>query len=184
MANPMYGQNRADNLVDKVKSLNQTAVSGSIHLAVTHTTNYDIAITQPARTYLKDLILVNGGDIVTNGSSGNDLDMSMGAATSYTDLMAATALLDDGGSAVTWTANVPLYIIQDAHGQAANLFATTGVGPKGGPATTEAIVVAGALYSSASRTINIRFTPLTGDMTTATTAISALCIFQHVPNGV
>ena len=104
MANPMYGQNRADNLVDKVKSLNQTAVSGSIHLAVTHTTNYDIAITQPARTYLKDLILVNGGDIVTNGSSGNDLDMSMGAATSYTDLMAATALLDDGGSAVTaWT---------------------------------------------------------------------------------
>ena len=179
MANPLYGQNKADNLVDKVKTLDKSVVSGSVILEVTHTTNYDIAITQPAKSVLKDVILVNDGAIVTNGS--NDLDMSMGAASSYTDLMAATALLDDGGGAVTWAAKTPLYVIENSHGHAANGFLSTGgVGPSGGPATTEAIVIAAALYSAASRTINIRFTPLTGDLTTAGTRITAICVFQYI----
>ena len=180
MANPLYGQNKADNLVDKVKSLDKSVVSGSVLLAVTHTTNYDIAITQPAKSILMDVILVNDGAVVTNGSSGHDLDISMGAATSYTDLMAAEALLDDGGGAVTWSAKVPLPVIENGHGHAANHFATGGIGPFGGPATTEAIVVAGALYSAASRTVNIRFTPLTGDLTTAGTRITAICVFQYI----
>ena len=178
MANPLYGQNKADNLVDKVKSLDKSVVSSSVILAVTHTTNYDIAVTQPAKSILMDVILVNGGAVVTNGS--NDLDMSMGAASSYTDLMAATALLDDGGGAVTWAAKTPLHVIENGHGHAANHFATGGIGPYGGPATTEALVVAGSLYSAASRTVNIRFTPLTGDLTTAGTLITAICVFQYI----
>jgi len=183
MANPMYGQNKADNLVDKVKTLNQSLVKGSVHLAVTHTTNYDIAITQPAGTYLKDLILTNSGAVVTNGSSGNDLDISMGVASSYTDLLAASALLDDGGSAVTWAANTPLRIIHDGIGHAAQAFVNTAVtaaGVIGGPATTEAIAILLTPYSAADRTINIRFTPLTGDLTTAACSITATAIFQYV----
>ena len=181
MANPLYGQNKADNLIDKVKSLEQSIVKGSVHLAVTHTTNYDIAITQPARTYLKDMILFNESAVVTNGS--NDLDISMGVASSYTDLLAATALLDDGGSAVTWAANTPLHIIRDSIGHAAQAFVSTAVtaaGVIGGPATTEAIAILLTPYSAASRTINIRFTPLTGDLATAAATITATCVFQHV----
>jgi len=183
MANPLYGQNKADDLIDKVKSLDQSIVKGTVHLAVTHTTNYDIAISQPERTYLKDMILFNESAVVTNGSSGHDLDISMGVASSYTDLLAASALLDDGGSAVTWAANTPLRIVHDGIGHAAQAFVNTAVtaaGVIGGPATSEAIAILLTPYSAAGRTINIRFTPLTGDLTTAAATITATCIFQHV----
>lgn len=149
-------------------------------LAVTHSTNYDIALTQPAGTIIKDLICIPQGDIVTNGSSGHDFDISIGAASSYTDLLAATALLDNGGGAVTWKADVPLYIFENSHGQGANAFATGVAGPKGGPATTEAIVVAGALYSSAERTINVRFKQLTGNLATAATTITVVMVCQYL----
>ena len=154
MANPLYGQNKADDLIDKVKSLNQKVVSGSVILQVTHTTNYDISITQPGGTYLKDMILFNSGAVVSNGSSGNDLDISMGVASSYTDLLAASALLDDGGSAVTWAANTPLRIIHDSIGHAAQAFvssAVTAAGVIGGPATSEAIAILLTPYSTTCR---------------------------------
>ena len=182
MANPLYGQNKADDLIDKIKSLDQKSVSGSVVLQVTHTTNYDIAITQPGGTYLKDMILFNTGAVVTNGSNGHDLDISMGVASSYTDLLAASALLDDGGSAVTWAATTPLRIIHDSIGHAAQAFVNTAVtaaGVIGGPATSEAIAILLTPYSAADRTINIRFTPLTGDLTTAGCTIWAQCIFQY-----
>ena len=129
------------------------------------------------------MILTNGGAVVTNGSSGNDLDISMGVASSYTDLLAASALLDDGGGAVTWAANTPLRLVHDSIGHAAHAFVSTAVtaaGVIGGPATSEAIAILLTPYSSADRTINIRFTPLTGDLTTAACNITATAIFQHV----
>ena len=186
MANPMYGQNKADNLIDSASNdgLDKLqAVSGSVLLAVTHSTNYDIAIVQPAGTYLKDLILTNSGAVVTNGSSGNGLDISMGVATSYTDLIAASELLDDGGSAVTWAANTPLKVIHNGIGHAAQAFVNTAVtaaGVIGGPATSEAIAVLLTPYSATDRVINIRFTPLTGDLTTAAATITATGYFQSV----
>jgi hypothetical protein len=157
----------------------KTATSATI--AVTHSTDYAVpAIEQPAGTFLKDVIFINAGDIVTNGSSGNDFDFEIGTAASGGQIVALTALLDDGGSAVTWSANVPLYVIANGEGVAANQFATTGVGPLGGPATTEAIALAGATYSAAARDLHVNFRPHTGNLTTAATTIKVIMVFQYV----
>ena len=153
-----------------------TATTGTI--AVTDDTNTIVTIAQPAGTILKDLIAYPAGNIVTGGSSGNDLDISIGTASAGAQLLAATAILDDGGAAVTWTANVPLYIIENSHGQAANAFATAGIGPKGGPATSEAIVIAAALYSAAARDIFVTLRPIGADLATAATTVKYIAVFQ------
>lgn len=155
-----------------------TATTGTI--AVTDDTNTIVTIAQPAGTILKDLIAYPAGNIVTGGSSGNDLDIFIGTASAGAQLLAATALLDDGGAAVTWTANVPLYIIENSHGQAANAFATAGIGPKGGPATSEAIVIAAALYSAAARDIFVTLRPIGADLATAATTVKYIAVFQYL----
>jgi hypothetical protein len=71
-----------------------------------------------------------------------------------------------------------LYVIENAHGKAANQFATTGVGPKGGPATTEAVVIAGALYSAAARNIFVTLEPIGADLATAATTVKWIAVFQ------
>ena len=149
-------------------------------IAVTDDTNTIVTIAQPAGTVLTNLIAYPQGNLVTAGSSGNDLDVFIGTASAGAQLLAATALLDDGGAAVTWTANVPLYIIENSHGKAANQFATTGVGPKGGPATTEAVVIAGALYSAAARNIFVTLRPIGADLATAATTVTYIAQFQEL----
>ena len=149
-------------------------------IAVTDDTNTIVTIAQPAGTVLTNLIAYPQGNLVTAGSSGNDLDISIGTASAGAQLLALTAILDDGGAAVTWTANVPLYIIENSHGKAANQFATTGVGPKGGPATTEAIVIAGALYSAAARNIFVTLRPVGADLATAATTVTYIAQFQEL----
>lgn len=163
---------------DSLKLIAVTATTGTI--AVTDDTNTIVTIAQPAGTILKDLIAYPAGNIVTGGSSGNDLDIFIGTASAGTQLLAATALLDDGGAAVTWTANVPLYIIENSHGQAANAFATAGIGPKGGPATSEAIVIAAALYSAAARDIFVTLRPIGADLATAATTVKYIAVFQYL----
>lgn len=149
-------------------------------IAVTDDTNTIVTIAQPAGTVLMNLIAYPQGNIVTGGSSGNDLDIFIGTASAGAQLLAATAILDDGGAAVTWTANVPLFIIENAHGHAANHFATAGIGPKGGPATSEAIVVAGALYSAAARNIFVTLRPIGADLATAATTVTYIAQFQEL----
>ena len=73
-----------------------TATTATI--AVTDDTNTIVTIAQPAGTILKDLIAWPAGNIVTAGSSGNDLDISIGTASAGAQLLAATAILDDGGA--------------------------------------------------------------------------------------
>jgi|TARA_R100001460_G_scaffold83274_2_gene124144 hypothetical protein len=163
---------------DSLKLIAVTATTGT--LAVTDDTNTIVTIAQPAGTILKDLIAYPAGNIVTGGSSGNDLDIFIGTASAGAQLLAATALLDDGGAAVTWTANVPLYIIENSHGQAANAFATAGIGPKGGPATSEAIVIAAALYSAAARDIFVTLRPIGADLATAATTVKYIAVFQYL----
>jgi hypothetical protein len=149
-------------------------------IAVTDDTNTVVTIAQPAGTVLTNLIAYPQGNLVTAGSSGNDLDIFVGTASAGVQLVAATAILDDGGAAVTWTANVPLYVIENSHGKAANQFATTGVGPKGGPATSEAIVIAGALYSAAARDIFVTLRPIGADLATAATTVTYIAQFQEL----
>jgi hypothetical protein len=151
-------------------------------IAVTDDTNTDVSFTQPADTIIRNLIAIPAGNIVTGGSSGNDVDFSLGTAAGGGQLIATEAILDDGGSAVTWTANAPLYLIQDSHGHGANAFVSTSVtaGVVGGPATSEAIVIAGTLYTAAARTLHARLTPIGADLGTAATTVTFLVEFLHL----
>ena len=167
-------------LSDNVVSSWPSVTTGTI--AVTDDTNTDVNFTQPADTILRNLIAIPAGNIVTGGSSGNDVDFSLGTSSGGTQLIATEAILDDGGSAVTWTANAPLYLIQDSHGHAANAFVSTSVtaGVVGGPATSEAIVIAATLYSASARTLYARLTPIGADLATAATTVTFLAEFLHL----
>ena len=167
-------------LSDNVVSSWTSVTTGTI--AVTDDTNTDVNFTQPADTILRNLIAIPAGNIVTGGSSGNDVDFSLGTSSGGTQLIATEAILDDGGSAVTWTANAPLYLIQDSHGHGANAFVSTSVtaGVVGGPATSEAIVIAATLYSASARTLYARLTPIGDDLATAATTVTFLAEFLHL----
>ena len=186
MANPVIdirdtGRNSAK--VSDVRALSDNSVTSWTSattgtIAVTADATYDVSFTQPADT----IIAIPAGNIVTAGASGDDVDFDLGTAAGGGQLIDEKAILDDGGSAVTWTANVPLYIIQNSHGHAANAFVGTGVtaGVYGGPATSEAIVIAATLYSSSARTLYARLKPLANDLATAATTVTYLIEFLHL----
>ena len=144
MANPVVdirdtGRNSARTgdvrlLADNMPYSWTSVTTGTI--AVTADTNTDVSFTQPADTIIRNLIAIPAGNIVTAGASGDDVDFDLGTSAGGGQLIDQKAILDDGGSAVTWTANAPLYIIQNSHGHAANAFVGTGVtaGVVGGPA--------------------------------------------------
>ena len=183
-------------LVNIRKDINDTAVASDVRrlsaragaevtvttatIAVTDDTNTDVSFTQPAGTIIRNLIAIPAGNIVTGGTSGNDVDFSLGTAAGGGQIIATEAILDDGGSAVTWAAKAPLYLIKDSHGHGANAFVTTSVtaGVVGGPATSEAIVIASTLYSAADRTLHARLTPIGADLATAATTVKYVVQFQ------
>ena len=151
-------------------------------IAVTADATYDVSFTQPADTIIRNLIAIPAGNIVTAGASGDDVDFDLGTAAGGGQLIDEEAILDDGGSAVTWSANAPLYIIQNSHGHAANQFVSTATtaGVVGGPATSEAIAIAATLYSASARTLYIRLKPLANNLATAATTVTYLIEFLHL----
>ena len=151
-----------------------TGTTGTI--AVTKNVNNPVSVSQPAGTHIKALICIPAGDLVTAGSSGNDFDVSIGTDANGEQILALKALLDDGGSAVTWAANTPLYLIRDGVGAGAQAFATQ----PGGPATNEALALAATTYSAAARTLHLNFkAPNSGaNLTTAATTIKVIAIFS------
>ena len=190
MANPVYsvrdtGRNSANKNDVREMAANMLTSWTSVTtgtIAVTASANTDASFTQPADTIIRNLIAVPAGNIVTAGASGDDVDFSLGTSSGGTQIIATEAILDDGGSAVTWTANAPLYLIQDSHGHAANQFVSTATtaGVVGGPATSEAIVIAATLYTASSRTLYTRLTPLANDLGTAATTVTYLVEFLHL----
>ena len=190
MANPVFsirdtGRNSANKNDVREVAANlmhswTSATTGTI--AVTAAANTDVSFTQPADTIIRNLIAIPAGNIVTAGASGDDVDFDLGTAAGGGQIIDEKAILDDGGAAVTWTANVPLYIIQDSHGHAANAFVGTGVtaGVYGGPATSEAIVIASTLYSSSARSVYARLKPLANDLATGATTVTYLVEFLHL----
>ena len=167
-------------LADHVVHSWTSVTTGTI--AVTDDTNTDVSFTQPADTIIRNLIAIPAGNIVTAGGSGNDVDFSLGTSSGGTQIIATEAILDDGGSAVTWAANAPLYIIQNSHGHAANQFVSTSTtaGVVGGPATSEAIAIAATLYTASARTLYARLTPIGADLATAATTVTFLVQFLHL----
>ena len=166
-------------LADHVVHSWTSVTTGTI--AVTDDTHTDVSFTQPADTIIRNLIAIPAGNIVTAGGSGNDVDFSLGTSSGGTQIIATEAILDDGGSAVTWSANAPLYIIQNSHGHAANQFVSTSTtaGVVGGPATSEAIAIAATLYTASARTLYARLTPIGADLATAATTVTYLVEFLH-----
>ena len=190
MANPVYsikdtGRNSAStadvrNMASNILTSMTSVTTGTI--AVTADATYDVSFTQPADTIIRNLIAIPAGNIVTAGASGDDVDFDLGTSAGGGQIIDEKAILDDGGSAVTWTANAPLYIIQNSHGHAANQFVSTATtaGVVGGPATSEAIVIASTLYSAAARTLHARLKPLANNLATAATTVTYLVEFLHL----
>lgn len=147
----------------------------SVVVAVTATAaaNSDGTVVQPANTTIKSVYVIPQGTITTGGTSGDDLDISIGAATSFTDIVGAKAILDDGGAAVTMSKGMVLPIIKEFQGSAATDHAEQGV------TGSEAIVIAaGGLTTAASRDVNVRFTPLVNDLA-ATDSVRVVFEFIH-----
>lgn len=190
MANPVFeirntGRNSAraadvQELADHICTSWTSATTGTI--AVTADATYDVSFTQPADTIIRNLIAIPAGNIVTAGASGDDVDFDLGTAAGGGQIIDEEAILDDGGSAVTWAANAPLYIIQNSHGHAANQFVSTSTtaGVVGGPATSEAIVIAATLYTASARTLYARLKPLANNLATAATTVTYLVEFLHL----
>ncbi len=190
MSNPAFkirdtGRNSArsgdvQDLCDNICHSWTSATTGTI--AVTADATYDVSFTQPADTIIRNLIAIPAGNIVTAGASGDDVDFDLGTSAGGGQIIDEKAILDDGGSAVTWTANAPLYIIQDSHGHGANAFVSTSVtaGVVGGPATAEAIVIASTLYTASARTLYARLKPLANNLATAATTVTYLVEFLHL----
>ena len=151
-----------------------TGTTGTI--AVTKDTNNAVSVSQPAGTYVKDLILIPAGNIVTAGSSGDDFDVSIGTSAAGVQVMGLKALLDDGGSAVTMAANVPIHLIANGIPAGANAFATLGL------ATNEAMTLTATTYSATARTLHLNFkAPYSGsDLATAATTIKVIAVFATV----
>ena len=190
MANPVYsikdtGRNSAStadvrDMASNILTSMTSATTGTI--AVTHSQNVDVSFTQPAYTIIRNLIAIPAGNIVTAGNSGDDVDFDLGTSAGGGQIIDEEAILDDGGSAVTWTANAPLYIIQNSHGHGANAFVSTSVtaGVVGGPATSEAIVIASTLYTASARTLHARLKALNTNLATAATTVTYLVEFLHL----
>ena len=188
MANPLYGQNTADNVLDNAKSSGlftdknvcrlSSAESGWTNIPVAHGTTDVAAITQPANTVIKDLFIVADSIISTSGVSGDGMDMSIGTAAGGAEIMALCEILDDGGAAVSLQAGVPVYIIHGCTGQAANAFAGAGTATS---EATEGKLVAGLLDSgSSSREIHVRLDVIDADLSSATGNIKIGVVFQHI----
>jgi len=161
-------------LADNVITSATSTTTGTI--AVTANATYDVSFTQPADTSIKNLIMIANGNLVTGGSSGDDIDFDLGTAAGGGQIINEKAIADDGGSAVTIAANTPLYIIANGVPAAANGFSTM----SGGPATSEAMTLSASLYSSAARTLHIRLKPLASDLGTAATTATFIIEFQHL----
>tara|TARA_Y100000593_G_scaffold29963_1_gene59366 strand:- start:567 stop:1106 length:540 start_codon:yes stop_codon:yes gene_type:complete len=174
MANPLYGQNKADDLLDGVKNnqaiIDKTVVKSSVAITITATANSDGTVAQPAGTTLMSVIISPQTIITTAGNSGDDLDFSMGTSAGGAQILAAKAILDDGGAAVSLAAGGAYEVISSGLGQAANAFVGLGT------ATSEASPVVGALYSAAARDVHFRFTPLANNLA-VTGTVDVICTF-------
>ena len=155
-----------------------TAEATSATIAVTKDTDYAVpAISQPAGTYLWNVTMIPAGNIVTAGASGDDLDFEIGTSASGGQIVALTALLDDGGSALTWTANFPISPILNGAGRDANYLSGT-EGAAAGIATSEATAFAATGYSAAARDLHVNFRANTNNLATAATTVKVYMTFM------
>ena len=152
----------------------EKASTGTAAVLAAHSTNYTTTVTQPAGTYLKELICIPAGNITTAGNANDDLDIDVGTTAAGGEIYAASALMD--GASVEWLANTPLHVISSGLPNAANAFARI----KGGPATSEALKIGSAIsHSATARTLHVNFRPLTTNLA-AHASIKVIAIFASI----
>ena len=150
-----------------------TVAKATVTLTAAHGTTDDGSVTQPANTTIKDIFVIPQATISSSGVNGDGLDISFGAASSFTDIIAAKELLDDGGIAVTMSKGMVLPIVKDFVGALADAHAPQGC------ATSEAIAIAaGGLTTTAERTVNVRFDPIDADLGAAGD-VDVVFVFAH-----
>ena len=163
-----------ENLIDTSNKF-ITAEATSATIAVTDDTDYAVpAISQPAGTIIWSVTFIPAGNIVTGGSSGNDLQFEIGTDASGGQIAALKDVVSDAGGAVTWTANMPISPFIGGSGRAANYSAGSGV------ATCEATLWASTPYFASARDIHINFRPKGADLATAATTIKCYVTFMTV----
>jgi len=110
--------------------------------------------------------------------TGDVREMAENMLTSMTSVTTATiAVTDDTNTDVSFTQPADT-IIRDIIAVPAGNIVTAGV--VGGPATSEAIVIASTLYTAAARTLHARLTPIGADLATAATTVTYLVEFLHM----
>ena len=131
--------------------------------------------TLPANTRIKNLMITSSSIITTAGADGDDLDFSLGVSGNFDQIITPKAIADDGGSAVTISANTTYFLIKDFLCTGQDLLDATGATATGvagtNPATSEAIAIeSGAAVNAADRALTARLTPLSNNLAAGDTA--------------
>ena len=142
-------------------------------------------IVQPAGTFIKDVVFIPNMDIRT---AANELtfDIRQAATGQPRTGGASTAIVDQtqliNNAPETWSADVKLNVIKNAHGRTADVFANATGGPLGGPDNTEAIVMASAVYSALDREVSAELGGNGGALDAAVVGAIITCniVFQYV----
>ena len=171
MANPMYGQNKYDTdaqtAADNANVWKPTVVESSLSAACAVTAGEGVTVTvsQPDKTVLLDLYVILVGTWTTHAS--NDLDFDLGSGAKGGQYIDEKAIYDNAGASVTLVTNVPIQVIVDGKGAAANeyKFASTGY-------AAEEMTLAASLVntSGSARTLHASLIPNTGALAAATNA--------------
>tara|TARA_R100000654_G_scaffold74733_1_gene109865 strand:+ start:640 stop:1200 length:561 start_codon:yes stop_codon:yes gene_type:complete len=152
-----------------------SSIKGTVAVTATAAANSDLNVgTQPANSSILNLYVIPQAAFTTAGGSGDDLDISVGTAAGGGEIIAAKALMDDGGSAVSAKEGQVLAIIDNGRPAGSNAFSNDG------PATSELMALAahGILHTNTARDIHVRFTPLANDLA-ATGSMLIVCEFVH-----
>tara|TARA_R100001224_G_scaffold15554_1_gene7706 strand:+ start:679 stop:1248 length:570 start_codon:yes stop_codon:yes gene_type:complete len=165
------------NIIGKVGGVKTSRISAETAavITVTASANTDLVVgTQPANTRIKNIYLKVDADTATAGTSGDNLNLSLGTAAGGTQIMAAKALLKDGGGAVTFIDNNIVPIVSNFVPAASNGLATAGI------ATHDAftLATADAGHTTAERTIHARFTPVQANLASSGKA-TVIVEFEH-----
>ena len=159
----------------KIDGIKKSAISATVAVDGTAATNSDIFVgVQPEKTSILNVYLIVSADFATNGSSGDDLDFSLGTTSGGGEIIDQKAICDDGGSAVRILKGQLLPIINNTVPASADAFSNNG------PATSEAMALTGTgvLQANTVREIHARFTPLANNLNT-TGDIQVIVEFLH-----
>jgi len=169
---------------DVVLGVQDTTVTMAMTTAVA---THDVEFTQPAGTILRNLLAYPAALFETGALAGDNILFRLGTGSAGEQIIADTAILNNGGGTVSWLAGSPLYLIKDSAGHDANAFVSTSTaaGVVGGPATSAAVTIdtsTGNLYcpATADRKLYIRISVVQNILAAASGHLKFTAQFLHL----